>query len=91
MKYEPKPEDFDVVSFLGRCCGQIGMVLLAKHRQKSLVAVKKFDLEKADHKDVLQIQARFSAINHLELNSCISNKIFNSTERNYSHASIETQ
>ncbi|KAK6634406.1 hypothetical protein RUM43_011807 [Polyplax serrata] len=51
MKYEPKPDHFDVVSLLGRCCGQIGMVLLAKHKQKSLVAVKKFDLEKADHKD----------------------------------------
>lgn len=57
MKYEPKPDHFDVVSLLGRCCGQIGMVLLAKHKQKSLVAVKKFDLEKADHKDVIQIQA----------------------------------
>lgn len=56
MKYECKPEDYEIVSLLGRCCGQIGIVLLAKHKQKTLVAVKKFDLEKADHKEVLQIQ-----------------------------------
>lgn len=56
MKYESNPKDYEIVSLLGRCCGQIGIVLLAKHKQRTLVAVKKFDLEKADHKDVTQIQ-----------------------------------
>lgn len=72
MKYESNPKDYEVVSLLGRCCGQIGIVLLAKHKQKTLVAVKKFDLEKANHKDVARIQKEILITRQLKHHNVLS-------------------
>jgi serine/threonine protein kinase len=70
-EYDTDPGNYQICSVIGQCVTNIGTVYIARHLPtKSLVAVKKFNLEKISVDDTELIQVYFNC-EHLLLHPYI--------------------